>query len=50
MKYDTQSIDALVDEIKGATGFVSKIFSTQANLIFVVIILGALIAINLLVN
>lgn len=50
MSYDTKEIDALVDEIKGTTRFLSGIFSTPLNYIFVVVIIGALVAINFLVN
>ena len=50
MNYDIQAIDALVDEIKGAARFISRIFSTQVRFIFAVIILSVFIAINLLVD
>jgi hypothetical protein len=50
MRYDTQAIDALVDEIKGAARFLAGFYSPRANFIFAVIILGTLVAINLLFN
>jgi hypothetical protein len=50
MDYDIKSIDALVDEIKATTQFITGIFSNRVNYIFVVVILGALLAINLLIN
>jgi hypothetical protein len=50
MSYDTQPIDSLVDEIKGTTRFISKIFSPPANFVFMAVILGALLAINFFFN
>jgi hypothetical protein len=50
MRYDTQAIDGFVDEVKGAARLISRFFTTPVNFIFVAIVLGALIAVNLLVN
>lgn len=50
MSYDTQPIDSLIDEIKGTTRFISRIFSPQVNFVFMAVIVGALLAINFLFN
>jgi hypothetical protein len=50
MGYETESIDALIDEIKGTTRHITGIFSSRVNFIFAAIILGALVAINFLIR
>jgi hypothetical protein len=50
MDYDFQPVDSLVDEIKGTVGYLSKIFSPRLNLVYVVVIFGAILAVNFLLN
>jgi hypothetical protein len=50
MGYDTQPIDSLVDDIKGTTGFISKIFSPKLNFVFAVVVFGAILAITFFLN
>jgi hypothetical protein len=50
MEYDFQPIGSLVDEIKGTVAYLSKIFSPRLNLVYIVIIFGAILAVNFLLN
>lgn len=50
MGYDLQPIDSLVDEIKGTVGLITKFLSTRQNFVVAAIIIGAILAINFLLN
>ncbi len=43
-------VDALVNEIKGTTNFIGKIFATRVFFVFALIVSGAVIAISVFVN
>jgi hypothetical protein len=44
MSTEFQSVEALVDGIKGTTGFLSSLFSRKSGLAFAVIMLGAILS------
>ena len=48
MDNNMQPLDSLVDEIKGTTGYLSNIFSARLNLVFAIVVLGAILAITIL--
>jgi len=42
MLNEYQSVDALIDGIKGTTGFLSSLVSRKSGLVFVFIVLGVI--------
>jgi hypothetical protein len=44
MSYEFQSVEALVDGVKGTTGFLSSLFSKKSGLVFVFIVLGVIVS------
>lgn len=47
---DYNPVDSLLSEVKGNTNFLEKIFFPNIKLFFVVVFVGALVAIKLLAN
>jgi hypothetical protein len=50
MDYDFDPIDSLVDEIKGTTGYLSKIFTPRLNFVLAVVIFGTILAFGFFLN
>lgn len=44
MLYEHQPVEALIDGVKGTTGFLSSLFSRKAGLIFTFIVLGVIVS------
>ena len=44
MSYEFQSVEALIDGVKGTTGFLSAILSRKSGLFFLVIVLGLVVS------
>jgi hypothetical protein len=44
MSYEYQSIEALIDGVKGTTGFLSSLFSRKSGLVFLFIMLGVVLS------
>ena len=44
MSYAFQSVEALVDGVKGTTGFLSGLVSRKSGLVFVFIVLGVILS------
>ena len=44
MSYAFQSVEALVDGVKGTTGFLSGLGSRKSGLVFVFIVLGVILS------
>jgi hypothetical protein len=44
MSYEFQSIEALIDELKGMTGFLSSLISRKSGVVFMFIVLGVIIS------
>lgn len=40
MSYEIQSVDNLIDGVKGTTGFLSGLISRKSGLVFIFIVLG----------
>ena len=47
MSYNYQSVEGLIDGVKGTTGFLSGLLSRKSGLTFLFIVLGALASILL---
>jgi len=45
-----QQVDSLVDEIKGTTGFLRKLLSNNPKVLFLVLIVGAVVAVTIIVG
>jgi hypothetical protein len=39
-----QTVDGLIEDIKGTTGFLSNLFSSKFGLVFMVIIFGVIVS------
>jgi hypothetical protein len=44
MLNEYQSVDALIDGVKGTTGFLSSLISRKSGLVFMFIVLGVLVS------
>jgi hypothetical protein len=44
MSYEFQSVETLVDGVKGTTGFLSGLLSRKTGLVFLFIVLGAIVS------
>ena len=44
MTNEYQSVEGLVDSVKGTTGFLSSLFSPKSGLVFLLIVLGVIIS------
>lgn len=44
MLHDYESVDALIDEIKGTTGFLSSLISRKSGLVFLFIVFGVIVS------
>ena len=44
MSYEFQSVEALVDGVKGTTGFLSSLISKKSGLVILFIILGVIVS------
>ena len=44
MSHDYQSVDALIEEVKGTTGFLSSLVSRKSSLVFLFIVFGVLVS------
>jgi hypothetical protein len=44
MSYEFQSVEALVDGVKGTTGFLSSLISRKSGLVLVFIVLGVILS------
>jgi hypothetical protein len=44
MSTEFQSVEALIDGIKGTTGFFSSLFSRKSGLVFAFIVLGVILS------
>ena len=43
MSYSYQSVDALIDGVKGTTGFLSGLLSRKSGLAFLFVVLGVIV-------
>ncbi len=50
MDNSLRPVEALVDEIKGTSNFIGKIFATRSFFVFALIVSSAVIAISVLAN
>lgn len=48
MDYDFDPVDSLVDDIKGTTNYLSKIFSPRLSVVFAVVVFGAILVVRFL--
>ena len=44
MMYDYQSVDALIEEVKGTTGFLSSLISRKSSLMLLFIVFGIVVS------
>jgi hypothetical protein len=44
MLYDYRFVDALVNEVKGTTGFLSSLISRKSSLVLLFIVFGAIVS------
>ncbi len=44
MLHDYQSVDALIDEVKGTTGFLSSLISRKSSLVLLFIVFGVIVS------
>jgi hypothetical protein len=44
MSYEFQSVEALVDGVKGTSGFLSSLISRKSGLLFLFIVLGVILS------
>lgn len=44
MSYSYQSVDGLIDGVKGTTGFLSGLLSRKSGLVFLFVVLGVVVS------
>jgi hypothetical protein len=44
MSYEFQSVEALINGVKGTTGFLSSLLSRKSSLVFLFIVLGVIVS------
>ena len=44
MSYEFQSVEALVDGVKGTAGFLSSLFSRKPGMVFLFLVLGVVLS------
>lgn len=44
MSSEFQSVEALIDGVKGTTGFISSLFSRKSGLVFLFVVLGVIVS------